>query len=223
MDTSSLIVAVMPIVTLIGLFTGIALPFIAASRSRRSHPRRLAGAAAPKRAAAAAPAGYLYVPGARIRCLGYPAQARRRVQQVPIVKKTAQWIYYTSDSWDRHEAVISPGRISREQFETDTRCGDDSEHCPHRDDRCRHGYPAGVIPVPGDRPGPAGRLFFATRAAAEDHLHRGERERAGRAAPPAPLIRDLRRAMADAHPDRGGTTEQFIQARRQYQAVLRHA
>ena len=32
MDTSSLIVAVMPIVTLIALFTGIALPFIAASR-----------------------------------------------------------------------------------------------------------------------------------------------------------------------------------------------
>ena len=213
MDTSSLIVAVMPIVTLIGLFTGIALPFIAASRPGRSRPRRLAGADAPKRAGDAAPAGYLYVPGARIRCLGYPAQARRRVQQVPIVKKTAQWIYYTSDSWDRHEAVISPGRISREQFETDTRCHD----------RCRRGYPAGVIPVPGDRPGPAGRLFFATRAAAEDHLHRGERERAGRAAPPAPLIRDLRRAMADAHPDRGGTTEQFIQARRRYQTALRPA
>jgi hypothetical protein len=151
MDTSSLIVAVMPITTLIGLFTGTALPFIAASRSGRSHPRRLAGAAAPKRAAAAgrnarprqpgagdaAPAGYLYVPCARIRCLGYPAQARRWVQQVPIVKKTAKWIYYASDSWDRREAVISPGRISREQFETDTRCGEDSEHCPHRDDRCR--------------------------------------------------------------------------------------
>jgi hypothetical protein len=26
--------------------------------------------------------------------------------------------------------------------------------------------------------------------------------------------------MADAHPDRGGTVEQFIQARRRYQAAL---
>ena len=182
MDGSSLIVAVMPIVTLIALFTGIALPFIAGSRPGRSHPASGWQASGAQRARA--PAGYLYVPCARIRCRGYPAQARRRVQQVPIVKTTAQRIYYASDSWDRREAVISPGCISREQFETDTRCGDDSEHCPHRDDRCRHGYPAGVIPVPGDRPGPAGRLFFATRAAAEDHLHRGERgaSRAGRTA-----------------------------------------
>ena len=37
MDTSSLIVAVMPITTPIALFTGIALPFIAGSRSGRSH------------------------------------------------------------------------------------------------------------------------------------------------------------------------------------------
>ena len=200
---------------------------------------------------------------------------------MPIVKKTAKLIYYASDSWDRSGAVVSPGCISREHFETDTRCHDDCprdiaaglvcaphgrghrhcvhvlapgrhcyapggcgedcpadtrgvrcarhgytwEHCPHGEDRCRHGYPAGVIPVPGDRPrrGPARRLFFATRQAAEDHLHRGERERAGQAAPQAPLIKELRRAMADAHPDRGGTAEQFIQARRRYQTALRAA
>jgi hypothetical protein len=29
--------------------------------------------------------------------------------------------------------------------------------------------------------------------------------------------------MADAHPDRGGTAEQFIQARRRYQTALRPA
>jgi hypothetical protein len=29
--------------------------------------------------------------------------------------------------------------------------------------------------------------------------------------------------MADAHPDRGGTAEQFIQARRRYQTALRSA
>ena len=137
MDTSSLIVAVMPIMIPIALFTGIALPFIAASRSGRSHaggPLARAGArkrigatgrtARPPEPAAddAAPAGYLYVPCARNSCSGYPAQPRRWVQQVPIVKKTAQLIYYTSGSWDRSEAVVSPGCISREQFETDTRC-----------------------------------------------------------------------------------------------------
>ena len=228
MDTSSLIVAVMPIMTLIALFTGIALPF-AGSRSGRSHAGRpLARADALKRIGAArrkarppepgandaAPAGYLYVPCARIRYHGYPAGTCRWVQQVQIVKKTAKLIYYTSDSWDPREAIVSPGCISREQFETDTRCHDNCprdiaagpvctphgrghrhcvhflapgrrcdapggcgqdcpadtrgvrcarhgytwEHCPHGEDRCRHGYPAGVIPIPGDRqrPGPAG-------------------------------------------------------------------
>ena len=37
MDRPSLIAAVTPIMTLIALFTGITLPFIAASRSGRSH------------------------------------------------------------------------------------------------------------------------------------------------------------------------------------------
>ena len=256
MDTSSLIVIVMPIMTLIVLFTAIALRFIVASRSRRSNVGRpLARAGQLKRIGAAwrkarpqkpgaddaAPAGYLYVPCVRDPRHGYPAGTRRWVQEVPIVKKTAKWIYYTSDSWDRIEAVVSPGCISREEFEADTRCHDDCpadsrgmrcamhgytrEHCLPGEDRCRHGYPAGVVPIPGDRhrPAPAGRLFFATREAAEDHLDRGERERAGQAAPQAPLIKELRRAMADAHPDRGGTAEQFIQARRRYQTALRPA
>jgi hypothetical protein len=183
-------------------------------------------------------AGYLYVPCVRIRYHGYPARTRRWVQEVRIVRKTAKLIYYASDSWDRREAVVSPGCISREQFETDTLCHDDCpadtrgvrcaqhgyawEHCPHGEDRCRHGYPAGVIPIPGHRhrPGPVGRLFFATRQAAEEHLHRGERAQAGQAVRVAPSIRELRRAMADAHPDRGGTAGQFIEARRQYQTAL---
>jgi hypothetical protein len=241
MDRSSLIVVLIPIVIPIALFTGMALPFVAASRTGRSRARRrLASADARERTGAAgrkarpqtsgahddALAGYLYVP-----CVhnphNYSAGTRRWVQQVPIVKKTAKLIYYTSDSWDRSEAVVSPGCISREQFETDTRCRDTCpwEHCPHGEDRCSRGYPAGVIPVPGHcrRPGPAGRLFFATRQAAEDHLHRREGERALQALPQAPLIKELRRAMADAHPDRGGTAEQFIQALRRYQTVLRAA
>jgi hypothetical protein len=228
MDRSRLIGAAMPVATLISLVTGAALPFTALAPAGEPTRAGAAGRKARPRKPGpgdAAPAGYLYVPCARLRYHGHPAQARRWVQQVPIVKKTAKLIYYTSNSRDRREAVISPGCISREQFETDTRCRDDREHGPHREARCRHGYPAGVIPVPGgrNRPGPAGLLFFATREAAGNHLHRGERDRARHAAPRAPLIKELRRAMADAHPDRGGTTEQFIQARRRYQTALQPA
>ena len=144
-------------------------------------------ACAPKAVASdAAPVEYLYVPCARVRYHGHAAETRRWVQEVPIVRKTAKWIYYASDSWNRREAIVSPGCISRAQFEAD-----------------------------------AGPLFFATREAAEEDLHRGEREQAGRAARDAALLRELRRAMADSHPDRGGTVEEFIQAHRRYQAVLR--
>ncbi len=296
MDGSSSIVVDMPIMILIALFTGIALPFIAPSRSGRSHAGgRLARADALKRISAArrkarppkpgainaAPVEYLYVPCARIRGHGYPAETLRWVQEVPIVKKTAKWIYYTSDTWDRNEAVVSPGRISRQEFEADTRCHENCsrdiaagqvcaphgrghrhcvhflapgrqcyapggcgkdcpadtrglrcakhgytwEHCPHGEDPCRHGYPAGVIPIPGDRPrsGPAGRQFSATREAAEAGLYPGECGRAERAAREAPPIKELRRAMADAHPDRGGTADQFIEAHRRYQTALRPA
>ena len=148
-------------------------------------------------------AEYLYVLCVR----GYPAGTRRWVQEVPIVRKTAKLIYYASDSWDRREAVVSPGCISREQFEADAL------------------YPAGVIPVPGHchRHRPAGRLFFATREAAEAGLRRGERQRTERGSVRALAIKDLRRAMIDAHPDRGGTAEQFIEARRQYETALRAA
>ena len=219
MDGSSSTVIVMPVLTLIALSAGMALPFLAASRR--------------------APIEYLYVPCARGCHRGHPAQTRHRVHEVPIVKKTAKWIYYTSGTWDRAQAVVSPGRISRQDFETDTRgrescpaanrglrCappGDPWGHGPSGEDRCHHGYPAGVIPVPGDRPRPglAGRLFFATREAAEASLYRADRENADPAARQAPPIKDLRRAMADAHPDRGGTAEQFIEARRRYQTALR--
>lgn len=168
-----------------------------------------------------AAAGYLYVSCAPDRSHGHTAEPRRRVQAVPIVRRTAKWIYYDSDTWDRSHPTVSPGRISREQLETDTRC-----HDPWlAGTRDHHGYPAGVIPVPGDSllPGPAGRLFFATREAAEADLYRREHDRAEQAARQAPPIKELRRAMADAHPDRGGNVEQFIQARRRYQTGLRTA
>lgn len=151
---------------------------------------------------------YLYVPCVGIRYQGGSAQPGRWVQEVPIVKKTAKLIYYASDSWNRRDAVVSPGCISREQFEADT--------------RRPHGYPAGVIAIPGRRrAGQAGWLFFATREAAKSHLAARGRGRAGDAAPEAGRIRALRRAVADAHPDRGGTAEQFMRALRRYQDVRR--
>ena len=146
MDRPSLIFIVMPVVILIALFTGVALPFIAASRPGRSHAggqsaradqlRRISAArrnARPPEPGAdnAAPAGYLYgylyVPCSGARYHGDPAGTRRWVQEVPIVRKTAKWIYYTSDSRDRGAAVVSPGRINREEFETATWCHDS---CP---------------------------------------------------------------------------------------------
>jgi hypothetical protein len=212
----SLIVAVVPAMGLVALCASLTLTRIAGCRSGRGNwpPQPGYGHCGAVE--------YLYVPCVRMSGSGSAAEPRRWVQAVPVVRKTAKWIYYASDSWNRREAVAGPGRISREQFETDTR---------HRG---RPGYPAGVIPVPGDRqhPGPAGRLFFATRQAAEHHLHRTERERTGKTAPQAPPgkaapqalpLKELRRAMADAHPDRGGTVEQFIQAHRRYQTALRAA
>jgi hypothetical protein len=142
---------------------------------------------------------FLYVPCVRTGGRGGPAGTRCWVQPVPIVKKTATLIFYTSDSWDRSQAVVSPGCIRYEQVAT----------------------------------GSAGQLFFATRQAAEDYLSRlagapaqpatpPAARRAAAAAPPmAPSVRQLRRAMADAHPDRGGSAEQFIQAHRRYRAALR--
>jgi hypothetical protein len=96
---------------------------------------------------------------------------------------------------------------------------------PGRCPACQHGYPAGVIPIPGGphRPGPAGHLFLATREAAENDLRRGERGRADPAGWDALSIKELRRAMADVHPDHGGTAEQFIRAHRRYQAALQPA
>jgi hypothetical protein len=161
-----------------------------------------------------APVEYLYVPCVSTRCNGRGTETLRWVQEVPIVRKTVRLIFYTSDSWNWREAVVGPGCISREQFEADTRC--------HGADRCRHGYPAGVIPIPRDclRAGPVGRFFFASREAAEAHLSRDERRQVRQAARKPARIKDLRRAMAHAHPDHGGTTEQFIEARRRYQTAL---
>ena len=90
MDRSSLTVVVMPITTLISLFTGVTLPFIALTRADQpTRPGAAGRKARPQKPGAddAAPARYLYVPCVRIRSHGEPAQTRRWVQQVPIVKR----------------------------------------------------------------------------------------------------------------------------------------
>ena len=69
----------------------------------------------PRPAASNTTREYLYVPCVRT---SSRAGTRRWVQAVPIVKKTATLIFYTSDSWDRGQAVVSPGCIRYEQVET---------------------------------------------------------------------------------------------------------
>ena len=165
-------------------------------------------------ASAAAPPEYLYVPCTRVRRGGQSGETIRWVQVVPIVKKTATLIFYTSDTCDWRKAVVSPGCISRQQFEADTR--------GHTGGQPRRGYPAGVLPIPRDsRQAGSGRVFFASRKAAQVFLHREERRQAAQAAGrEAALIKELRRAMAEAHPDHGGTAQQFIEARSRYLTAL---
>ena len=108
--------------------------------------------------------------------------------------------------------VLAPGRRCHEPGG----CGDDCragirgwrcakhgytwEHCPHGEDRCRHGYPAGVIPVPGHRhrlggpallrhppgrrgpPVPRGRRASRTRGTART-FRQGAAPRHGRRSP----------------------------------------
>ncbi len=181
---------------------------------------------------------YLYVP-----CVYTPyddsqAETRRWIAAVPIVKKTAKRIYYdVSDSWESAHGAVRLGFIDRQAFEADTRCASECpralpaglvcaehgytwQHCPHGQNPCRHGYPAGQIRIPGDhRRFWHGSQFFATREAAEEDLHGAQRERDRTEAEPE--IRRLRMEMAGAHPDRGGTSDEFIAARKRYEHALR--
>ena len=212
MDGSSVFVAVMPITTLIALFTGIALPFTAASRpGHAAAGRRAEGQAAenpalltppppdtctcpaPAPAPAAGPprhaAGSSRSRSSRRQPDGSttPATAGTgaRPSSAPAASAASSsrptpgaalpfffffFFFFFKKTRSRHKKHL-PGRRPRHAVRPARAHG---EHCPHGDNRCRRGYPAGVIPVPGDPPGPAGRLFFATRAAAEDHLHRRE-------------------------------------------------
>lgn len=96
------------------------------------------------------------------------------------------------------------------------------DHCLHGEDPCRHGYPAGELLKHGQGWWDSAHLF-ATRVAAEEYLHGGDRERERQRQEAEPEIKRLRREMAAVHPDRGGTNEEFIAARKRYERALRRA
>ena len=72
-----------------------------------------------------APVEYLYVPCIRTRYNGHaPCAGCRRC---PSSGRRQSWVYFTSDSFNWRKAIVGPGRISRQQFEYDTR------HCERID------------------------------------------------------------------------------------------
>jgi hypothetical protein len=83
-------------------------------------------------------------------------------------------------------------------------------HCPHGHNagRCPRGSPAGQAGKHRDS-SYHGSDFYTTCEAAQAELDGYEKHE------PADL-RELRMAMADAHPDRGGTAEAFMAARQRY-------
>jgi hypothetical protein len=146
-----------------------------------------------------------------------------RVIPFRITRRTARRIYYIRrpgcPEW--HDPPVI-GFISRQELEADGRC-------PGRryPDRCEHG----LYREHGDGPGEIwtnhrhddDHHLFATREAAEDYLFRWEREQERKRQEAGPELKRLRMAMADAHPDRGGTNEGFIAARKAYEQALRRA
>jgi hypothetical protein len=97
-------------------------------------------------------------------------------------------------------------------------------HCPHGSwpaGECIHGEPPGEIRT--RQYYADDRHLFATREAAEEYLYRWEREREAAREEAEPELKRLRMEMADAHPDRGGTSEGFIAARKRYEQALRRA
>jgi hypothetical protein len=62
--------------------------------------------------------------------------------------------------------------------------------------------------------------LFPSVEAAQAYMDKSWRAEGTKVTNPAD-IQALRRAMADAHPDRGGTNEEFIAARERYERALR--
>lgn len=117
----------------------------------------------------------------------------REVVPFRVTRKTAKRIYYVRRTLG-HTGRLDIGFIDREVLEDDGEVRRKSAGWWERD--CR---------------------LFATRDAAEAHIG------IGRHAPKAPDLAQLKQAMADAHPDRGGTAEEFIRARKRYEQAAGQA
>ena len=83
--------------------------------------------------------------------------------------------------------------------------------------------PAGAARLPGRPWYHRGGTVYATREAAEEYLYARERDLERKRHEAGPELRRLRMAMADAHPDRGGTDEEFMAARERYEQAVRRA
>jgi hypothetical protein len=108
---------------------------------------------------------------------------------------TGQELRYTGE---RKFEQPEDGRVSRVLLERD------GEVC-----RCMYGNARYCSAGFGGKAIPAGHILYASRKAAE--------------AVAAGDVKELRRQMADAHPDRGGTNEEFRAARERYERTLRQA
>lgn len=200
----------------------------AANALKRINAARKAARPAKGEETRGAPVEYLYAPNFHYDDMD---GQRRWVSEIPVAKKTPRRIYFdNSGSYDRFEGTHTLAYFSREEFESDTRCtgkrgyqpdGSYIEKCPHGR-YGDHGEAAGEIQLGISHY--TNYHLFATREAAEDYLYSGERqrerERQQKRKQAAPDIKVLRRAMAAAHPDRGGTNEEFIAAREQYERAL---
>ena len=146
-----------------------------------------------------------------------------RVIPFQITRRTARRVYYIRrpgcPEWNDPPVI---GFISRQELEADSRCP--GGRCP---DRCGHGYYGDH----GDGPGEIRTShfhdddyhLFAMREAADEYLFGWKRERERKRKEREPELKQLRREMAAAHPDRGGTDEEFIAARERYEQALRRA
>jgi hypothetical protein len=118
-----------------------------------------------------------------------------------ITKKAPKRIYYVRSH--RYAALGEDpeiGYISSQELESDTRCcGAD----------CWHGTPPGEIST-GRRWYEDDSWLYATREQAQAVVDAHTRSPGGKD------LKQLRREMADAHPDRGGTPERFMAARTAY-------
>lgn len=194
----------------------------AASALKRINAAKRA-AQPPSESKAAGVAGYLYAAYSPSWVDDMTGKSAEQVIAFQIAKKTAKRIYYIREpgcsQWNDPPLT---GFISRQEFEADARCP--GGRYP---DRCEHG----CYGEHGDGPGEIRTThyhdddyhLFATREAAEGYLFGWEREREGKRQEREPELKQLRREMADHHPDRGGTSEDFIAARERYERALRQA